>query len=62
MDHDESLRQECIKEFEIQAANLGLQVLAWRQVPKDSSCLGKVARECEPYMLQVFVKGTIILR
>ena len=57
LDHDESVRSDSIKQFEVQASNLGLQIIAWRQVPSDPTCLGKVARDCEPYMLQVFVKG-----
>ena len=59
LDHDESIRSDSIKQFEAQASNLGLQIIAWRQVPSDPTCLGKVARDCEPYMLQVFVKGEV---
>ena len=42
LDQDESLRNEIIKEFEVQAAELGLQILVWRKVPTDSSCLGMI--------------------
>ena len=59
LDHDETIRSDSIKQFEDQASNLGLQIIAWRQVPSDPTCLGKVARDCEPYMLQVFVKGKV---
>ena len=58
LDHDETIRSDSIRQFEDQASNLGLQIIAWREVPSDPTCLGKVARDCEPYMLQVFVKGT----
>lgn len=33
----------------------GLHVLHWRLVPKDNSCLGKVAIDSEPHIEQVFV-------
>lgn len=37
------------------ANELGLDVLLWRQVPHDGSCLGQVALESEPNIIQVFV-------
>ena len=40
LDQNESHRDEIIKDFEVQAAELGLQILVWRKVPTDSSCLG----------------------
>ena len=40
LDQNEQLRNEIIKDFEVEAAELGLQILAWRKVPTDSSCLG----------------------
>ena len=42
LDQEVSLRNEIIKEFEVQAAELGLQILVWRKVPTDSSCLGMI--------------------
>ncbi|MFP6854148.1 MAG: glutamate synthase subunit alpha, partial [Opitutales bacterium] len=34
----------------------GLEMLGWRNVPVDSSILGKASAACEPAMLQFFVK------
>ncbi len=33
----------------------GLQVIGWRHVPVDSSCLGDIARNCLPTLEQIFV-------
>ena len=37
------------------AKSLDLSVLVWRDPPRDSSCLGSVARNSEPLISQVFV-------
>ena len=37
------------------AQSVGLDVLCWRQVLTDNSCLGKVAKNSEPVITQVFV-------
>ncbi|KAL8570901.1 hypothetical protein ACOMHN_023574 [Nucella lapillus] len=37
------------------AVKYGLQVLAWRTVPVDNTCIGSVARSTEPLIRQVFV-------
>jgi glutamate synthase (NADPH/NADH) large chain len=34
----------------------GLEVIAWRHVPVDSAVLGKIARNAEPVIQQIFVK------
>lgn len=51
----EESRQSVKSIFTEMADELGIQVLLWRQVPKDSSCLGQVALESEPHILQVFI-------
>ncbi|KAG0170152.1 glutamate synthase [NADH] [Apophysomyces sp. BC1034] len=43
------------KVFESLAHNLGLHVLCWRQVPRDSTILGPAARTKEPEIVQPFV-------
>lgn len=57
LDKDETIRLETQQAFELQAVECGLKVIAWRQVPCQASCLGPVARGCEPYLAQVFLKG-----
>ena len=42
-------------QFEDIAQSVGLEVLGWRQVLTDNSFLGKVARNSEPVITQVFV-------
>ena len=41
--------------FERCAKELELEVFCWRELPTNSSCLGQVARDSEPKILQVFV-------
>ena len=41
--------------FEQIAHSVGLGVLCWREVPTDNSCLGKVAKNSEPVIAQVFL-------
>ncbi|MCK4798848.1 MAG: glutamate synthase large subunit [Spirochaetes bacterium] len=36
--------------------NEGLQVLTWREVPTDDSMLGEIAKNSQPYVMQVFIK------
>ncbi|XP_076755375.1 uncharacterized protein LOC143426097 isoform X1 [Xylocopa sonorina] len=43
--------------FEKLAEECNLRVICWRDVPKDNTRIGQVARKCEPYMSQVFVTG-----
>jgi glutamate synthase domain-containing protein 1 len=42
--------------FEKLADELGLSVLVWRDVPRDSSCLGSMARDTQPVIRQVFLQ------
>ncbi|KZF20616.1 putative glutamate synthase Glt1 [Xylona heveae TC161] len=52
---DEEVLKECTKTFEDIAAEVGLRVLGWREVPRDSSLLGPAALSREPVVLQPFV-------
>ncbi|WP_372965457.1 glutamate synthase large subunit [Marinobacter sp.] len=36
----------------------GLDVMGWREVPVDDSCLGPMAKDCMPRIEQVFVEAT----
>jgi glutamate synthase domain-containing protein 2/glutamate synthase domain-containing protein 1/glutamate synthase domain-containing protein 3 len=49
--------REKIKEiFEKCTQEIGQEVIGWREVPVDNSTLGKMVRDVEPFMEQVFVK------
>ncbi len=49
-------RKACMKVFEKAVADEGQTFLGWREVPRDSSAIGWLARENEPVILQAFVK------
>jgi glutamate synthase (NADPH/NADH) len=51
----EDSRRQVMETFTSIAASLDIEVIAWRQVPCDNSCLGQVAIQTEPYIVQVFV-------
>ncbi|KAJ5156486.1 hypothetical protein N7492_009289 [Penicillium capsulatum] len=51
---DEALKQS-IASFEELATSLGLRVLGWREVPRDSTILGPAALSREPVIMQPFV-------
>jgi len=55
---DEGVRSKCIAVFEGIAVELGLSVICWRPVVRDSSVLGPVALSKEPFMLQPIVVST----
>ena len=60
LDSKSSENREKVKEiFSKLAGDLNIEVLHWREVPKDASCLGQVAVESEPYILQVFLTEKI---
>ena len=61
LDPNEKLRQESQRLFEDAAEALDLKVFAWRDIPKNASCLGPVAQNSEPFLVQVFVKGANFL-
>jgi len=50
-------RAACKGAFEQAVAAEGQTLLGWREVPRDSGALGWLARENEPVIEQVFVKG-----
>ncbi|TRV02991.1 MAG: glutamate synthase large subunit [Microcystis wesenbergii Mw_MB_S_20031200_S109] len=53
---DAEIRQKGRQEFEKIAAEEGLKVLGWRDVPTDNSSLGNSARSTEPFIEQVFIE------
>ena len=48
--------QICITEFEKAVKNQGLNIIGWRDVPVDHSCIGSIAAETEPVIKQVFIE------
>ena len=52
-DKDNGRREKSQKLFETAAVDLGLKVLAWREIPKNPNCLGQMAQNSEPYLTQV---------
>jgi glutamate synthase (NADH) len=52
---DPQIRAESQTAFEAIAKQLGLRVLGWREVPRDSTILGPTARSKEPSILQPIV-------
>ncbi|GLI72445.1 glutamate synthase [NADH] [Penicillium ochrochloron] len=52
---DEVALQQSKASFEELATSLGLRVLGWREVPRDSTILGPAALSREPIILQPFV-------
>ncbi|MCM1984328.1 glutamate synthase large subunit [Lyngbya confervoides] len=52
---DAAQRAQGRRAFEQVAAQAGLPVLGWRDIPTDHSSLGKTALESEPFMQQVFI-------
>ncbi|WP_150460090.1 glutamate synthase large subunit [Nesterenkonia ebinurensis] len=48
-------REELIVSFEQMAAEQGLVVLGWRDVPVDDSMIGSLARDAKPFFKQVFL-------
>jgi len=54
---DVTLRQRCDEILESALDYYGMTVLGWRDVPTDSSCLGRIALTAEPSIKQIFVDG-----
>lgn len=52
---DTEVLKETLDKFEEVADSLGLRVLGWREVPRDSTLLGPAALSREPIILQPFV-------
>ncbi len=51
----ENQRQYCEEAFELYIKEQGLHVLGWRDVPVDSTILGKIAAQTEPFVKQIFI-------
>lgn len=56
---DKNSQVQAEKEFETLAANLGIKILAWRDVPVNSNAIGIVARKSEPVSRQVFITANL---
>ncbi|MGF1450215.1 MAG: glutamate synthase large subunit [Opitutales bacterium] len=56
---DSGQQTAIVARFEASAKELGLEILGWRDVPVDSSMLGKGSASCEPHMRMVFVKRPV---
>ena len=52
---DEAVRKQGRQRFEQVAAEAGIEVLGWRDVPTDNSSLGPTAQDSEPFMQQAFI-------
>lgn len=53
---NELARNQAKKMFEIIAKKEGLEVLGWRNVPSDTTVIGKRALDCMPAIMQCFIK------
>jgi glutamate synthase (NADPH) large chain len=53
--HDEAWRQEIMDTYAAVAAQEGMKVLGWRDVPTDNSTLGETVKPTEPVHKQVFL-------
>ncbi len=53
---NELARNQAKKMFEIIAEKEGLEVLGWRNVPADTTAIGKRAFDCMPSIMQCFIK------
>ncbi|NNF86051.1 MAG: glutamate synthase large subunit [Winogradskyella sp.] len=51
----ENQRMFCIEAFENAIKEQGLVILGWRDVPVDSDVLGKIAKQTEPCIKQIFI-------
>ena len=49
-------RRQAMKMFEVICAKEGVEFIAWRDVPVDSSILGEKAKSSMPYIAQCFVR------
>ncbi len=53
---DDTTRAACIEAFESVIPAEGQELLGWRDVPVDNSCLGESVKADEPMIRQVFIK------
>ncbi len=54
--HDEAWRREIMETYAAVAAQEGMTLLGWRDVPTDNSTLGESVKPTEPHHKQVFLK------
>jgi glutamate synthase (NADPH/NADH) large chain len=52
--HDRMLAKGIVEQS---ARKLGLSVLGWRDTPIDGNTIGRVARNSQPYIEQIFIRG-----
>jgi glutamate synthase (NADPH/NADH) large chain len=55
---DEAAREVTVATIEAIAAEEGLRVLGWREVPIASELVGQAARDCMPFFAQLFVAAS----
>ncbi len=48
-------RNFCKDTIEHNMSDLGLKILGWRDVPRETKILGEIARKTEPFVIQLFV-------
>ena len=53
---DDAMRAACVSAFETTIAAEGQELLGWRDVPVDNSCLGESVKADEPVIRQIFIK------
>ena len=53
--HDKEWRQEIMDSYAAAAAQEGMTLIGWRDVPTDNSTLGESVRPTEPFHMQVFL-------
>ncbi len=54
---NESAAEKCKETINEFVASEGLELICYRDVPVDSSCVGEIALRNEPRIVQIFVKG-----
>jgi len=52
---DKKLNKQCIEVLEDALKEEECGIIAWRDVPVDPSCLGKISADCRPDIKQVFI-------
>jgi glutamate synthase (NADPH/NADH) large chain len=55
MPHEETWRKEIHSVYAEEIARVGMQLIGWRDVPNDNSCLGWSVKPTEPFHEQVFI-------
>ncbi len=56
--HEEAWRTEIMETYAAAAAQEGMTILGWREVPTDNSSLGELVKPTEPVHKQVFIGRT----